>query len=210
MTDVPRRVVVAALMAVLALGGIVALVGADDGTTPPGPVVTGGHAEGRATGLRGFVRPPIPPQDFALHDQDGRLVRLSDYRGRVVLLTFLYTHCKDTCPITAQQIRGALDDLGHDVPALAVSVDPPNDTPASARAFLAKTRTTGRLRFLIGPRSKLKPIWKDYAVAPQTPESEHTAYVLIIDRTGRQRVAFPAQQLVPEDLAHDIRKIEAS
>ena len=56
-------------------------------------------------------------------------------RGRPAVVTFLYTTCEDTCPIQAQTIRGALDQLGHDLPALAIAVDPPRDTPQRAKAF---------------------------------------------------------------------------
>ena len=64
-------------------------------------------------------------------------------RGRPVVVTFLYTTCQDSCPIQAQTVRGALDELGHDVPALAIAVDPPRDTPERAQAFLSKQRATG-------------------------------------------------------------------
>ena len=49
-------------------------------------------------------------------------------RGKPVVVAFLYSTCRDTCPLQAQQIKGALNELGSDVPALAVSVDPANDT----------------------------------------------------------------------------------
>ena len=158
----------------------------------------------------GSVRPEIPPQDFRLRDQDGKAVSLSQFRGQVVVLTFMYTTCKDTCPLTATQIRGALDDLHRDVPALAVSVDPVNDTPARAKKFLFQ-RGLGddRMRFLLGTRGQLAPLWKAYGIQPQGKAFEHSAYVVLIDRRGRQRVGFPVQQLVPEDLAHDIRRLEA-
>jgi protein SCO1 len=158
----------------------------------------------------GSLRPEIPPQDFRLRDQDGRAVSLRQFRGRVVVLTFMYTTCKDTCPLTATQIRGALDDLDHAVPALAVSVDPVNDTPARAKTFLFR-RGLGddRMRFLLGSRAELQPIWKAYGIRPQGTAFDHSAYVLLIDRHGRQRIGFPVQQLVPEDLAHDIRRLQA-
>src|SRR3954470_7925013 len=64
-------------------------------------------------GLVGSKRPPdIPPKDFVLSDQDGKRVSLAAYRGNVVLLTFMYSTCQDTCPIQADQIRGAFDQLG--------------------------------------------------------------------------------------------------
>ncbi len=158
----------------------------------------------------GSVRPEIPPQNFRLRDQDGKAVSLRQFRGRVVVLTFMYTTCRDTCPLTATQIRGALDDLDHDVPALAVSVDPVNDTPALAKKFLFQ-RGLGhdRMRFLLGSRRQLQPIWKAYGIQPQGKGFEHNAYVLLVDRHGRQRIGFPVQQLVPEDLAHDIRRLQA-
>jgi protein SCO1 len=167
-------------------------------------------ATSTSVAFAGALRPDIPPQDFRLHDQDGRPVSLRQFRGRVVILTFMYTTCRDTCPLTATQIRGALDDLGRPVPALAVSVDPVNDTPARARAFLLQ-RGLGRdrMRFLLGSRAQLRPIWKAYGIQPQAKAFDHTAYVLVIDRHGRQRVGFPVQQLVPEDLAHDVRRLQA-
>jgi protein SCO1/2 len=167
-------------------------------------------AGGPSVAFAGALRPEIPPQDFHLHDQDGRPVSLRQFRGRVVILTFMYTTCRDTCPLTATQIRGALDDVGRPVPALAVSVDPVGDTRARARAFLLQRGLShDRMRFLLGTRAQLQPIWKAYGIQPQGNAFDHTAYVLLIDRHGRQRVGFPVQQLVPEDLAHDVRRLQA-
>src|SRR5438034_1348004 len=75
-------------------------------------------------------------QDFALRDQSGRLIKLSDQRGRFVLLAFLYTHCTDICPLIAKQMDSAVRSLGpraSSVRILAVSVDPAGDTPAQVR-----------------------------------------------------------------------------
>ncbi|HEX2015537.1 MAG TPA: SCO family protein [Solirubrobacteraceae bacterium] len=169
-----------------------------------------GGAAPSSRGFAGALRPPgMPSGDFALTDQDGHPVSLHAYRGQVVVLTFLYSTCRDSCPVTAQQIRGALDDLGRDVPALAVSVDPAHDTPDRARAFLARQHVAGRLRFLLGSPPQLAPVWRTYGIAPQGPGRgrafDHSAYVLLLDRAGRQRVGFPVDQLTPEGLAHDLR-----
>jgi protein SCO1/2 len=160
-------------------------------------------------GFQGATRPAIPPQDFTLRDQDGKTVSLSSYRGRPVILTFMYSTCRDTCPLTAQQIKGAMDDLGHDVPALAVSVDPAQDTPSRARRFLLRQGLTGRMRFLLGDRAQLAGIWKAYGIEPQGRAFDHSAYVLLIDRRGRQRVGWPVERLFPEGLAHDLRTLGA-
>ena len=146
---------------------------------------------------------------IALRDQDGRLVTNALVRGRPVVVTFLYTHCHDTCPITAQQVKGALDDLRRDVPALAISVDPPNDTRASARRFLRKVGIGGRMRFLLGTRAQLRPVWRGFAITPQLKHEEHMARVVLLDRRGRQRVGFPASEATPERLAHDLRQLGA-
>jgi protein SCO1 len=171
---------------------------------------SGGSGGGDAVAFAGALRPDIPPRDFRLRDEDGDAVSLRAYRGRVVVLTFMYTTCKDTCPLTATQIRGALDDLKQPPPALAVSVDPVNDTPERAREFLFKRGLSrGRMRFLLGDRAQLRPVWKAYGIQPQGKAFDHSAYVLLIDRHGRQRIGFPVQQLVPEDLAHDVRRLQA-
>jgi protein SCO1/2 len=170
--------------------------------------VDGSGAVAPASPFKGAMRPSAPAADFALRDQDGDLVQLSALRGKVVVLTPLYTHCQETCPLTAQQVRGALDDLSGDdrkaVRALALSVDPANDDAESARRFLVERRVSGYLDFLLGSRSELQPVWRDYGFAPQTKEREHNSYVVLLDKRGRQRVGFPVDHLTPEDLAHDI------
>jgi len=165
-------------------------------------------------GFAGAVRPAsIPPNDFSLVDQDGKRVTLSDYSGRVVIVGFMYSTCQNACPIMAQQIRGALDELPANVPTLAVSVDPRNDTPLRARNFLAKESLLGRMHFLLGSFSTLQPIWRAYGIQPQGPGSgpvfDHSAYVILIDRQGRQRIGFPVDQLTPEGIAHDVRKLQS-
>lgn len=156
--------------------------------------------------FRGAVSPEgQPPASFALRDQDGRLVRASALRGSPVILTFLYTTCQDTCPVTAQQIRGALDQLGADVPALAVAVDPPRDTALRAKRFLQRQSLTNRMSFLLGSRTELQRVWRAYGVQPQEQGLDHSARVVLLDSDGRPAVAWPTERLTPEGLAHDLR-----
>ena len=173
-------------------------------------VFTGGSEPVAAAGEpQGALRPPgIPPSDFRLVDQDGRTTTLADVRGEVTVVTFLYTTCEDTCPLAAQQIRGALDELGHDVPVLAFAVDPPRDTPERARRFLAEQNLVGRMRFLTGPREELRRQWRAYGIQPQGEGFEHTAHVVVLDRRGVQRIGFPVEKLTPEALAHDVALLE--
>jgi protein SCO1 len=163
------------------------------------------------SGWAGYVRPPraMAPA-FRLHDQQGRAVSSADFRGRPYAVAFVYSTCRDTCPALVDQVRGALDDTGLDVPLLAVSVDPANDTPARARKFLNDRRMTGRATYLLGDERALAPVWRGYGIAPQRGKLDHTAAVVLVDAAGRQRVGFPYDGLTPEALAHDMRVLVAS
>lgn len=173
-------------------------------------IVFAGGSDEPSDGFEGALRPDgIPPIRFSLQDQDGKLATLAQYRGEPVVLTFMYSTCKDTCPLTAQQIRGALDDLGQDVPTLAISVDPANDTPLNARRFVNRQSLTGRMRFLLGTQAELAPIWKAYGIQPQGKAFDHSAYVVLVDARGVQRVGWPVEKLTPEGLAHDLKVLEA-
>ena len=195
----PRVAVALLLVGVIALGAIVlAASGSDD----PEPVADDNTFAG-ASMPEGLFAP-----DFELRDQEGERVSMRALRGRPVIVTFLYTHCEDTCPIQAQTVRGALDDLGHDVPALAIAVDPPNDTPQSARKFLAEQRVTGRLDFVLGSRAQLRPVWDGFGVRPQRVTEEHNARITLVDARGIQRVGYPGSEATPERLAHDLRLLE--
>jgi len=196
----PRVALALLLVGVLALGAIVLATSRGD---DPEPVADDNTFEG-ASMPEGLFAP-----DFELRDQEGERVSMRALRGRPVIVTFLYTHCEDTCPIQAQTVRGALDDLGHDVPALAIAVDPPNDTPQSARKFLAEQRVTGRLDFVLGSRAQLRPVWDGFGVRPQRVTEEHNARITLIDRRGIQRVGYPGSEATPERLAHDLRLLES-
>jgi protein SCO1 len=156
----------------------------------------------------GSIRPPgMPVPEMGLRDQDGEVVRMSAFRGRPVVVTFVYSACRDTCPAQVQTIRGALDDLGTDVPVVAVSVDPAGDTPRRAKRFLADQRMTGRAHFVLGSREALAPVWSAYAIEPQRGALDHTAYAILVDGRGRQRVGWPYDQLTVEGLTADLRRL---
>ena len=195
----PRIAIALVLVGALALGGVV-LAASSGGDEQP---VAAPNQFAGATMPQGLRAP-----DFTLRDEQGKEVSMRALRGQPVVVTFLYSHCQDTCPITAQTIRGALDDLGHDLPAIAISVDPSNDTPSSARKFLAEQRANGRIRFVLGSRAQLRPVWKGYAITPQRITQEHLAHITLVDARGFQRVGYPIAQATPERLAHDLRLLE--
>jgi protein SCO1 len=163
-----------------------------------------------AARFEGAVMPDgLKAPDFTLENQDGDTVSMRDFRGRPVIVTFLYTTCEDTCPVQAQTVRGALDELGEDVPAIAIAVDPPRDTPERARAFLSEQRALGRLDFVLGTRAELRKLWDGYYVRPQSVTQEHQARFTLVDERGFQRVGYPGFEATSERIAHDIRLLQA-
>jgi protein SCO1/2 len=173
------------------------------------------------------VTPPMPTYDFTLRDERDRQVRLSDFRGKAVALTFLYTHCPDACPLTAQklhQTRGQLGDLTSRVAFLAVSVDPAGDTPEAIRTFLATHQVEGELSYLTGSFADLRRVWgyflvtsdaKDPSATEKGPAGAagspaslalvgHSSIVHVIDPSGNLRVFLPGN-FDPKDLVTDLR-----
>jgi protein SCO1/2 len=193
------RVIIALfLVAVFALGAAVLAADSNDKADVGGP------------GFQGALMPAgVRAPNFTLRNQDGERVSMRDLRGQPVIVTFLYTTCDDTCPAQAQTVRGALDDLDKDIPALAIAVDPPRDTADRARVFLAKQRALGRIDFVLGSRTQLRPLWKGFFIRPQSISQEHQARFTLVDKRGFQRVGFPGDQATPETLAHDIKLLAA-
>ncbi|HEY2770599.1 MAG TPA: SCO family protein [Solirubrobacteraceae bacterium] len=199
-----QRALLLALVSLLVAIGIVLIV---DKPSDSAPVAPNTRSK--------FDGPTLPPglraANFSLTDQNGHRVTLSEYRGHVVVLTFIHSLCHDTCPFMVEQIKGALNDLprsGRGVPAIGVSVAPAEDTVAHRKRFLAKHQMTGRIAFVNGPLRELRAVWHAYSIEPVTPKIDHSTFVLLIDKRGIERVGFAADQLTPEDLAHDIGVLE--
>jgi protein SCO1/2 len=156
------------------------------------------------------IQNPRRPPDFALFDQQHRRVELYALHGKVVLLTFLYTHCIDVCPLTAARLNGALRLLGRarsQVRVLAVSVDPKGDTHASVARFIRTHALLPQFRYLTASRTTLAPIWNAYGVestAQGGGHVDHTLYTLLLDRAGRGRVLYDSTA-TSRDVAHDVR-----
>jgi protein SCO1/2 len=153
---------------------------------------------------------PVTAADFALRDQHGRLVRLSDQRGKLVLVTFVYTHCTDICPVIANQLNQALRELYHQqtsVRILAVSVDPKGDTPRAVRKFVRNHHLLPEFHYLVGRPAQLAKVWQAYnvQVLQRNPESVgHSGYIYLLDRRGKPRIFYSATATA-EQVAHDLR-----
>jgi protein SCO1/2 len=198
-----RRALAAAVLALVVAVAVAALaLGSGSGGGSSGP-----------TGPRSQFQGPLLPAglkaaDFSLTGVDGHRVTLSGLRGHVVILTFLHSKCQDLCPLTAEDILGALNILpagGRGVYAVAVTAEPAQDTVANRDTFLAEHHLTGRMAYLNGPLAQLQGVWNGYHVLPVLPgKPDHTAFTILIDKRGIERVGYPAENMTPETLAHDV------
>ena len=168
-----------------------------------------------AAGTPGFdgptIKNPAVPPAFTLHDQNGNVVRLVQQRGHVVLITFLYTHCLDVCPLTAAHLNQALRMLGPKrtlVRVFAISVDPKGDTASAVKRFIHAHALLRQFHYLTGTRAELQSIWAAYGVKSRAQAGgdrvDHTLYTLLLDRALKGRVLYDSTA-TPTAITHDIR-----
>lgn len=160
----------------------------------------------------GAVTPPRPAPGFSLQDAAGRRFTLSARRGRYVLVTFLYTHCPDVCPLIASNLNTVLRVLGprSNVEVLAVSVDPKGDTAATVRAYEKRMHLQPGFHFLIGTRAALRPVWAAWhvlAVDRRANLVDHVAYTALVDPQGKERLLYDAQ-VNAQQVLHDLRLLK--
>jgi protein SCO1 len=184
-------------------------------------VALGAGGPGSGEDAAGLAGPPPPAQfrgkpapGFRLPDARGGTLDSRALRGRPYAVTFLYTRCIDSCPLIGAELHDALAQLGPaagGAAAIAISADPPHDTAAAVRAWLAKRREPPEFHYLIGSTRQLTPVWNAWFAEPQDdryPVSTHTAAIWLVDRRGRLRALYEAAApIAPGDLAHDLRAL---
>jgi len=135
--------------------------------------------------------------DFRLIDQNGASVSLSDFREKVVVLTFMDSKCTDTCPITAVHFREVYKQLDKSEADQVVFLGVNVNVEASTVKDVLETTRAWHLdeipdwHFLTGSHEELQPIWKAYGVAAahsqDTSSIMHTPGTFLIDPSGQQR-----------------------
>jgi protein SCO1/2 len=165
--------------------------------------------------IAGTFEPPRTAPDFELSGSDGGTLKLSDHRGKVVLLGFGFTSCPDICPTTLAVLAQAHKQLGKradDLQVIYITVDPTTDTAAQMKKYLANFNPS----FLggTGTEAQLKAIRQTYGILAQKKmvganyTYAHSSYVYLIDRSGRLRALMPYGHK-SEDFAHDVRALLA-
>lgn len=161
-----------------------------------------------------LIDPPVPAADFQLNNQHGEPFRLSDQRGKTVLIFFGYTHCPDVCPVALsefRQVKKQLGDLADQVEFVFITVDPERDTADVLGQYLANFDPT--FIGLSGTPDQMEPVYKSYGVYHEKTETgsasgylvDHTARMYVIDSQGNWRLTYPFGMEVEkqvEDLVH--------
>ncbi|HET8652236.1 MAG TPA: SCO family protein [Gaiellaceae bacterium] len=161
----------------------------------------------KAVDLRGSQ----PPDGLVLPDA---VANTPAFDGKALAITFLDTQCTEACPIAASQIAEAMRLLGDDrgrVLAVAYSVDPVHDTPASITSFLRRNRAAGEIRYVDGSVASLRKVWSAFQILPSTDTGNsnmHSVPVRVYDSEGRWRSTLhPGVDLTPANLAHDLEAV---
>ena len=152
-------------------------------------------------------------RDFRMHDQDGGLRTLADFRGEVVLLFFGFTQCPDVCPTTLARAAAVVSRLGPDgarVRVIFVTLDPERDTPEIVKSY---TQTFDpRFIGLRDDAAATDAMTREFHIAVQRVPTgssytlDHTAITYAFDPQGRLRLAIGHRQTAAT-IAHDIRQL---
>jgi len=168
-------------------------------------------SEAAGTLKAGTFDPPRMAPDFALQGSDGRELRMSAYRGKVVLLSFGFTSCADVCPTTLGTLAQTRRNLGANaanVQVVYVTVDPERDGAEQMKAYLRGFDPS----FVggTGTPQQLAAVRKDYGISAEKkvfPNGgyvyAHSSFTYLIDRAGRIRALMPYGHS-PDDYVHDL------
>ena len=157
-----------------------------------------------------------PAPSFMLTTQDNAQLKLTDLRGKVVAVTFIFTTCKDTCPVLTAKLVGVQRKLAADVsPNVAfveISLTPKHDTPDVLKAYAdAHNADLSRWSFLTGDAKQIQALAKQYGVFVKAKKSaddvDHGFLTSIIDRAGIIRVQYMGVRFEPSELLADLQAL---
>lgn len=154
--------------------------------------------------------------DFALPDTSGKIRTMANYKGKVVVLFFGYTHCPDVCPETMGRLMQVLGKLGPDarkVRILFITVDPARDTPQALHDYVGAFDSQ-HAEGLTGTDRQIESLAKRYRVAYQMEKRDpngsyevtHSSAVYVFDPQGRARL-LATDHDTPDAIAQDLRRI---
>jgi cytochrome oxidase Cu insertion factor (SCO1/SenC/PrrC family) len=139
-----------------------------------------------------------PAPDFRLMNQFGQPMSLSQFRGKVVMLSFEDSECTTVCPLTTQSMVEAkqlLGAAGAKVQLLGVDANPDATSVADVLSYSRVHGMVNQWDFLTGSLAQLKSTWRAYQIAVQIEQGQidHTPALFVIDQQGRERKLYLTQ-----------------
>jgi protein SCO1/2 len=156
-----------------------------------------------------LISPPEPAADFTLISQSQSTVRLSDFRGKYVLLFFGFTNCTEECPLTMGFLKQMHDRIGNQADktqVIMITTDPARDTPQVLEAFLSHFDPS--FLGLTSSLTDLQTVWRAYGVTVLSNGETHSSFVYLIDPQGNLIATYPTLQNadgITADLKHLLR-----
>jgi protein SCO1/2 len=151
-------------------------------------------------------------RDFHLTDHNGKPRSLADFKGKVVVVFFGYTHCPEICPTTLSDLSLALKRLGkdaQDVQVLFVTIDPERDTPQLLAQYVPAFNPTF-LGLYVDAAATARTAAEFHVTYGKHPsgnsgnyDMDHTAGAFVFDRNGDLRL-YTGYGQTAEDYAHDL------
>jgi protein SCO1/2 len=154
------------------------------------------------------------PPDFTLTTQDGKEFRLSDLRGKIVLVSFIFTTCNGTCPATTHRMAAVADALAKDrlldrVHLLSITLDPARDKPAVLRNYMRLYDVDGKhWTFLTGSPKQIDKVLSDWGmwVRPgANGQFDHPSRIFLLDGRGRVREIYNLDFFRPAWVREDVQ-----
>lgn len=204
-------------LAPVALAAIALLAGCgSSGSSRKATATSAASATSLAYKAEAALSPVTSAPPLALRNYLGEPVNIDQYRGKAVLVTFIYTHCPDVCPLITSNLRVAQNLLGANASKaqiIAVSVDPIGDTRKTVTKFLAQHEMTGRMQYLLGSAHELARVWKAWGVGSERDAKnpdfvEHSGLIYGITAKGLRTTLYSAT-FKPADVAHDVPVLAA-
>jgi len=154
--------------------------------------------------------------EFTLTNQEGVKVGLSDFKDKVVLIFFGYTHCPDICPMTMSVMNNVVEQLGDkadQVQVVFVTVDPKRDTEEKLKNYIPYYNES--FIGLTGTAEEIDKVADDYNIFYSKEEVKsasdylmgHNSSVFLIKPNGDLFLKFPQNRMDPESIAGDIGRI---
>lgn len=208
-----RLAPLAALLAV----GLLALLAAGCGGGGGGESSSEASATSENVSYRGAeATPPKAAPELKLNNYLGEPVNLAALKGKAVLVTFIYDHCPDVCPLIVSHLKTAQAELSpeaaENLEIVAVSTDPKGDTPKTVANFLDEHGMTGKMQYLIGSRPELETVWGHWNIVAKPEKAnpdavEHSALIYGIAANGKVTTLYAAD-FKPAEVSHDVPLLE--